>query len=278
MADKNNVRAPCLFISHGTGPFPLLNPEQEGFRDMLRKHGNKLDDVKGILLFTAHWETGQPHITTDDEPGIFYDYEDQRAMLPKEAFAFQYPAKGDSRLAAEVAARLEDSGFQPVLEKRGFDHAVYVPMTFLRPKADIPIVQILVLRGINEIESTELNIRMGEAVESFRNRGYAIIGSGGSYHDFEAIAKAYFKNQPVLAHATAFEEFLESAAMIEDPQERRRTLLGWRSLVNSYLAHVEGSSEHLMPFMIAAGGGGTNTGRRFDLYKYKGAPMSQYIW
>ncbi|KAL5083454.1 hypothetical protein Trisim1_001444 [Trichoderma cf. simile WF8] len=278
MTTVDDKRAPCLFISHGTGPFPLLDPEQQAFREMLRKHGSKLDGVKGILLFSAHWETKQPHITMGDEPGLYYDYEDQRAVLPKEAFEFQYAAKGDSQLAVQIAAQLQHRGFKPVLERRGFDHAVYVPMILMRPQADIPIVQMSVLRGETDIESTELNIQLGQAVESFRDRGYAVIGSGGSYHDFQAIAKAYFENKFVPAESSAFEDFLESAASIQDPKARAKALLGWRSLSSSYLAHVEGSSEHLMPFMVAAGSGGGHGGVKFDMYTYKGATMSQYIW
>ncbi|PON24163.1 extradiol ring-cleavage dioxygenase [Trichoderma gamsii] len=213
-----------------------------------------------------------------DEPGLYYDYEDQRAVLPKEAFEFQYPAKGDSQLAVQIAAHLRHSGFKPVLERRGFDHAVYVPMILLRPQADIPIVQMSILRGETDIESTELNIQLGQSVESFRDQGYAVIGSGGSYHDFHAIAQAYFENKFVPAGFTAFEDFLESAASIQDPQARTKVLLGWRSLASSYLAHVEGSSEHLMPFMLAAGSGGGRKGVKFDMYTYKGATMSQYMW
>lgn len=278
MAATKSQRAPSLFVSHGTGPFPLLDPEQEQYREMLRKHERKLDGVKGIILFSAHWETEQPNITAGDEPGLFFDYEDQKAMLPKEAFEFTYSAKGDSRLAMEVAERLRNVGFQPVLDQRGLDHAVFVPMTLLRPRANIPIVQMSVLRGNNETESTELNIRLGQALECFRDQGYALVGSGGSYHDFKAIAKAFFENEPIADQASAFEDFLELAASIEDPRLRMEKLLSWRDSDVSYLAHAEGSSEHLMPFMVASGAGGTSSGLKFDTYVYKGAPMSQYIW
>ncbi len=273
-------RAPALFLSHGTGPFPLLDPEQESYRALVRKHGAKLDGVEGILLFSAHWETDEPQITASTEPGIFYDYEDKRDQLPAAAFEFQYPAKGNESLAKAVAERLSKCGFAPVLDyERGFDHAVYVPMTLLRPSADIPIVQMSVLKSRDEREATVRNIRLGEAVECFRDRGYAIIGSGGSYHDFESIARAFFTKQPIVPGPQQdFEDFLQVTAAISDPFKRRGVLADWRTRPSSHSAHLDRSSEHLIPFMVVAGSGGSSSGKRIDVFEFRGAPMSFYQW
>lgn len=279
MAVSETRRAPSLFLSHGTGPFPLLDPEQEDYRHLLRKYESNLNDVKGIIIFSAHWETEEPHITASDKPGIYYDYEDMRDALPPAAFEFQYPAPGDANLAIAIAKQLEEHGFKPVLDhQRGLDHAVYVPMTLMRPQADIPIVQMSILIGKDEREATAKNIILGKAVESFRDAGYAIIGSGGSYHDFNAIAKAFFSNEPIGAGPEQFEEFLLAAASIPDSLHRERVLLGWRDVPASHIAHKLSHSEHLMPFMVAAGSGGEAAGVRFDQYKYKGAPMSFFRW
>lgn len=271
--------APSLFISHGTGPFPLLDPDQESYREMLRGSGHKLDGVKGIILISAHWETDEPHITAINNPGLFYDYEQMRDVLPEAAFAFQYPANGDSKLAADIAEHLKEFGFRPVLDyKRGFDHAVYVPMTLLRPDADIPIVQMSVLQGRDEKESTDMNIRLGQALECYRSKGYAIMGSGGSFHDFDTIAAAFFKKKHVPASASQFEKFLESVAVISDPTDREATLRGWRDRPESYIAHPVGKSEHLLPFMVVAGSGGNKPGTKFGIYNFRGVPMSCFSW
>ncbi|CAH0042300.1 unnamed protein product [Clonostachys rhizophaga] len=214
------LRAPSLFISHGTGPMPLLNPDHESYRQLLRGHGKLLDGVKAIVLVSAHWETDEPHITSASDPGLFYDYEDKRDILPREAFEFKYPAR----------------------------------------------------------ESTEKNVKLGEALAGFRERGYAICGSGGSYHDFHAIAKAVFENQQIPQSAGAFEKFLEASATVSDATERRNLLLGWRDLPESFVAHKEGESDHFMPFLVAAASGGDQSGERYDMYNYKGAPMSFYRW
>jgi aromatic ring-opening dioxygenase catalytic subunit (LigB family) len=277
--NSKGLRAPSLFISHGTGPMPLLDSDQESYRQLLRGHGKLLDGVKAIILVSAHWETDEPHITSASDPGLFYDYEHMRDILPREAFEFKYPARADPQLAAEVAHHLTSVGFHPVIDsERGLDHAVYVPMTLMRPNADIPIVQMSILKGENERESTEKNIKLGEALAGFRERGYAICGSGGSYHDFHVIARALFENQPVPPSASVFEKFLETSATVSDAAERRSLLLGWRDFPESFIAHKKGESDHFMPFLVAAASGGDQSGERYDMYNYKGAPMSFYRW
>ncbi|KAL1600453.1 hypothetical protein SLS60_006839 [Paraconiothyrium brasiliense] len=246
---------------------------------MLGRHGNKFDGVKAIILISAHWETDQPHITASHNPGIYYDYEDMRHMLPQEAFEFQYPAKGELQLAKEIAEHLKLSGFSPVLdENRGLDHAVYVPMSLMRPAADIPVVQMSVITRDTEAESTEANIKLGQALESFRDKGCAIVGSGGSFHNFQAVAAAFFEGQEVPERSRQFEKFVESVASIPDPVERKTKLMGWRDLSESYLAHPASQSEHFMPFMVCSGSGGNSGGKQFDMYEYRGTPMGQYEW
>ncbi|CAG9942802.1 unnamed protein product [Clonostachys rosea f. rosea IK726] len=209
--NSKGLRAPSLFISHGTGPMPLLDSDQESYRQLLRGHGKLLDGVKAIILVSAHWETDEPHITSASDPGLFYDYEHMRDILPREAFEFKYPARG-------------------------------------------------------------------EALAGFRERGSAICGSGGSYHDFHVIAKALFENQPVPPSASVFEKFLETSATVSDAAERRSLLLGWRDFPESFIAHKKGESDHFMPFLVAAASGGDQSGERYDMYNYKGAPMSFYRW
>lgn len=220
-------RAPSLFISHGAGPYPILNPEWSHFRDIVRAHGTKLEGVKGVLLFSAHWETDVPYITAADDPGLYYDYGDVESLrydTPPEAFQIKYPARGDSKLAADVAQHLRQSGWDPVLDhKRGLDHGVFVPMLLLRPQADIPIVQMSLLKGTDEQDATEKNLKLGRAVEHFRDAGYAIISSGGSYHDFKTSYNAAVKGEPLPPGPEKFEAFLQSAASIADSDERTQS-------------------------------------------------------
>lgn len=275
-------RAPAFFISHGGGPFPILNEDHESWRQIVRSYSTIFDNVKGIVFFTAHWETPQPSVTAANDPKIFFDYEDLKDRLPKAAFEIHYEGKGDANLAEKISKRLQDSGFQPVLDvERGWDHGVWIPMMLLRPSGDIPLVQMSVVIGHDEADSTEKNIRIGQALETLRDEGYAIVGSGGSSHNFDEISKAYMSPIPgakVPPGAELFEDFLESCASVSDPIERHHKLSTWREAAGNDIAHVPGSSEHLMPFMTVCGAGGHGIGKRTDLWDLVGAPVGFYMW
>ncbi|KAH7389160.1 Extradiol ring-cleavage dioxygenase, class III enzyme, subunit B [Cadophora sp. MPI-SDFR-AT-0126] len=275
-------RAPALFISHGAGPFPIISPEWKFFRDFLQTHKWKLEGVKGIILFSAHWETDVPHVTAADDPGLYYDYADDEILgklIPPEALEIKYPVRGDSKLATDVAQHLRNLGWDPVLDyKHGLDHGVFVPMLCLRPEADIPIVQVSLLKGTDEQEATKKNLRLGRAVEHFRDLGYAIISSGASYHDFWTSYNAARKNVPLPPDVERFEDFLLSTTSIADPDERERTFQHWRDEPSSYVAHVKDESEHFMPFLVASGAGGHRAGVRMELINGPGGPMSFYEW
>lgn len=283
MASTEKCRAPSLFLCHGAGPFPLVTPEWEPFRKLLYKYNSKLDGVKGILLFSAHWETAEPHITASDNPGIWYDYADvepdNETLHPAGSNEVQYPVAGDAKLAKIVARHLQNHGFSPVLDyERGFDHGVYVVMKPLRPEADIPIIQVSVLTGSDEQEATERNLKLGRALESLRDAGYAIVGSGGSYHDFRTIASAIMKGSPIPPSAWEFEEYLNSVVTVADAEEREKEIRGWRELPSSYVAQVKNEAEHFWPFLIASGAGGDKKGVRLDLMNGPGGPMSFFEW
>ncbi|EOA90814.1 hypothetical protein ACJQWK_11229 [Exserohilum turcicum] len=276
-------RAPSLFLCHGAGPFPLVTPEWEPFRKLLFTYSNKLDNAKGIVFLSAHWETNEPHITASDNPGIWYDYADvepeNEALHPAGSNEVQYPVTGDAELSKRVAIHLRSHGFDPVLDyKRGFDHGVYVVMKPMRPEADIPIVQISVLSGSDEQEAMERNLRLGRALEPLRDAGYAIIGSGGSYHDFKSIASAMMEGSPISPDAWDFEEFLNSVAVVADADEREKRIRGWREIPSSYIAQVKDEAEHFWPFLIASGAGGNNKGVRLGLMNGPGGPMSFFEW
>ncbi|OGE49579.1 hypothetical protein PENARI_c020G11215 [Penicillium arizonense] len=281
MAASKPLRVPSMFVSHGAGPFPLFEEGWETWRLSVSKLGSKLDGAKGIIVISAHWETDEPHLTSSANPGLYYDYENppEGLVLPQRVFEEKYPVAGNRELTAYVAQHLRSNGYRPVLdEKRGLDHGVFVPLKTMRPQADIPVVQLSVLRGGNEQETTDRNLKLGQALVHFRELGYAVIGSGGSYHDFGAAFKAMAEGLPIPAAADEFETYLVSVASITGGDERAQALRNWRKAPSSYVAHVEGHADHFWPFLIAAGSGGNNPGKRVELVRNVVGPMSFFEW
>ncbi|KAK1676805.1 Extradiol ring-cleavage dioxygenase, class III enzyme, subunit B [Colletotrichum godetiae] len=282
MAVPETQRAPSLFISHGAGPLPLIHPDLENFRQQVAKLGSRLDGVKGIILLSAHWESNEPEITALEDPGLYFDYGTvaaAQALVPPEAYETKYPILGNAALATEIKKRLLDCGFQPVLDyKRGLDHGVFVPLKIMRPNADIPVVQVSVLTGKNEEEATDKNLRLGRALEYFRDFGYAIMGSGGSYHDFLTIQDVFQGAGELPSGAEEFEDYLKSTAAISDASTREEALKRWRETPSSYVSHVKAEAEHFWPFLVAAGSGGDTAGQQILKLLSHGVPMSFYEW
>lgn len=62
--------------------------------------------------------------------------------------------------------------------KRGYDHGVFIPLMIMYPKADVPVIQISILKSL----SPEAHFRMGVALRGLKNQGFLILGSGASVH------------------------------------------------------------------------------------------------
>ncbi|KAI8228536.1 4,5-DOPA dioxygenase extradiol [Colletotrichum sp. SAR 10_77] len=282
MATPGKTRAPSLFISHGAGPLPLILPDLEDYRQQVAKLGSRLDGIKGIILLSAHWESDEPEITALEDPGLYFDYgtvAGAQDLVPPEAYETNYPVLGNAALAMEINHRLLDCGFKSVLNhKRGLDHGVFVPLKIMRPEADIPVVQVSVLTGRDEEEATDKNLRLGRALEFFRDYGYAIMGSGGSYHDFDTTMAVFKGSGELPSGAEEFEDYLNATAAIPDAKAREKALQGWRDIPSSYVSHLQAEAEHFWPFLVAAGGGGDVAGRRILKFVSHGVPVSFFEW
>ncbi|KAH7109250.1 catalytic LigB subunit of putative aromatic ring-opening dioxygenase [Dendryphion nanum] len=280
-AASKPFRAPSMFVSHGAGPLPLFDEAWESWRQSISKLSSKLDGARGIIVISAHWETDEPSLTSSANPGLYYDYENRPKglVLPQRVFEEKYPVVGNQELAASIAQHLRSYGFNPILdENRGLDHGVFVPLKAMRPQADIPIVQLSLVKGSDEQEATDKNLKVGQALEHFRTLGYAVVGSGGSYHDFETAGKGLTEGAPIPAAADDFEDYLVSVASIADKNERVQALGNWRKESSSYVAHLEGHAEHFWPFLVAAGSGGNKPGKRVEFVKNFIGPMSFFEW
>jgi aromatic ring-opening dioxygenase catalytic subunit (LigB family) len=106
-----------------------------------------------------------------------YDY----GNFPPETYKVQYPAPGSPAVGARICQLLGDSGIRFGREReRGFDHGVFVPLLFLRPEADIPVVQVSLRSDLD----ARAHIALGRALAPLMDEGVLIIGSGFTFHNF----------------------------------------------------------------------------------------------
>src|SRR5207253_1251891 len=112
-----------------------------------------------------------------------------------------------------------------------FDHGLFIPLLLLYPEADIPVVEL----SIDSSYDPQYHFNVGLALESLRNEGILIIGSGQITHNGSAPAGATRK------FVSAIDNVIENCNI----QERNKQLIEWEKLTCARDAHAQ--EDHLVP-------------------------------
>jgi len=242
---------PTYFISHGGGPWPWMKAEmgdryarlEAALADMPRQIGRRPD---AILMVSAHWEESAFTVMANPRPPMVYDY----GGFPEHTYQVRYDAPGSPDLARRVQGLIEAAGLPARLDaERGFDHGAFSPMAAIYPKADVPMVQLSLRRGLDPAE----HIALGRALAPLRDENVLIIGSGLSYHNLRQFGP---QARDV---SKAFDDWLGDA-VLEAPARRVERLLDWDSAPAARIAHPR--EEHLIPLMVAVGAAEGEGGER----------------
>lgn len=234
-----------LYISHGGGPMPLLgDPDHQEMIDRLVEISGKLKKPSAILVISAHWEESVATITAGANPELIYDY----YGFPPESYEIKYPAPGEPALAQQIHAALEQAGLPVKLDaKRGFDHGLFVPLKLMYPQADIPCVQLSLVKSLDP----GTHLKIGQALQTLDYDNLLVIGSGFSFHNM----RAFFApdTAEIRAANQEFEDWLEETAASESLSEAQRyeRLLNWVKAPHARFCHPR--EEHLLPFHVCYG-------------------------
>jgi aromatic ring-opening dioxygenase catalytic subunit (LigB family) len=248
---------PVAFVSHGAGPWPLLDvafPQTE--RASLLGHLRDLARLsttvpKALVVISAHWEAPVPTVISSPRPPLLFDY----SGFPPEAYAITWPAPGDPVLAARVRALLGGAGFTTAEDReRGYDHGTFVSMKVAFPEADVPVVQLSLIEGLDPGE----HLKMGRALAPLRDEGVLIVGTGNTFHNLQVFRQAMQGSASgARERAAAFDTWLQ-AAVTAAPAARSENLERWDEAPSARFAQPR--EEHLLPLMVAAGAAGTDRG------------------
>jgi len=258
-----------LYLSHGGGPMPLLG--DAGHRTLVETLKNISTIIKkpsAIIVISAHWEADQPTITSAATPPLIYDY----GGFPPAAYEIQYPAAGHPMLAQDVATLLRAEGFDAKLDAtRGFDHGMFVPLKIMYPKADIPCIQLSLLKHLNPSE----HIRIGKTLASLNRKNLLIIGSGSSFHNMRAFFTA--DSRESARKNEVFENWLMQTCSDKnmDEREREKRLIHWQNAPEARYCHPR--EEHLLPLHVCYGAAGRAASKRFAI-DMLGKKASLYLW
>ncbi len=230
---------PTLFVSHGAPSF-ALQPGLLGPR--LTELGRSLPRPRAVLVVSPHWSTHDVQVTHVGAPETMYDF----GGFEDELYALHYPAPGAPELADQTVQLLNESGWQAALnERRGLDHGAWIPLRYIYPDAEIPVVQVSMPRGLDQRAAYAL----GQALAPLRSQGVLIVGSGGLTHNLRE-----FRGPAMEAGASYVREFAEwvrKTLMARDHERLVRTL---QLAPHAQRAHP--TTEHLVPLMFAAGAAG----------------------
>ncbi|MET0256026.1 MAG: class III extradiol ring-cleavage dioxygenase [Luteibacter sp.] len=227
-------RAPALFISHGAPTF-ALEPGLLGSR--LTALGERLAPASGIVVVSPHWQTCGVRITGAAQPATMHDF----GGFPPPLYQLTYASPGAPALALETASLLIDGGFVAQVDtERGYDHGAWVPMRYLRPDADTPMIQVSMPHNLD----TAGALRLGKALAPLRDRGVVVLGSGSLTHNLHEVRRS----AEAVSYATEFAAWSRAAVMADDIQ----ALTDYRRLAPSAIrAHP--TEEHYLPLLVAAG-------------------------
>ncbi|KAF8894405.1 Extradiol ring-cleavage dioxygenase, class III enzyme, subunit B [Infundibulicybe gibba] len=219
---------------------------------------------KGIVVFSAHWETRGERLVTDygDNNPLLMDYYGFQPDLYK----LKFKSRGDSALATRVVNLYTQSGHKARTtssqeprgeDGRGFvgpglDHGVFVPfrIMFGEEFTSVPIIQV----SIESSLSPEDNWALGKAVAQLRREGILILSGGLTIHNLRE--RACFVPKTARPIYKEFDQAVLDAVSIVDAEKRKTAMIELTKHAGFRASHPR--EEHFVPIYVAAGAGGTS--------------------
>lgn len=223
---------------------PILgDPGHQAMVEFMRQLPSRLSRPEAILVISAHWEESAPTLLGAENPPMFYDY----YGFPDEAYTITYPAPGHPGLAQRIAGMLERNHIPARVDsRRGYDHGLFIPLMLMYPQADIPCLQLSLIRGLDPAA----HIVLGRALRQLQSENILVLGSGFSFHNMRAFFSGTM-GAPDPAN-NAFQDWLiETCTGPLSQQEREQRLIAWEKAPNARYCHPR--EEHLLPLHVCQG-------------------------
>ena len=247
-----------LYISHGGGPLPLLGDKShEKMVQFMKELPTKIPKPSAIIVISAHWEEKNATVLSGPNPKLLYDY----FGFPKASYEITYPASGHRELSERISGLLKKHEIPCHSdEKRGFDQGLFIPLMLMYPNADIPALQLSLVKGLDP--TTHLNV--GRALQSMLEDDILVIGSGFSFHNMRAFVSD--GSEPADTANDEFQEWLiETCTKPMSIDERSQRLTQWAAAPSARYCHPR--EEHLLPLHVCAGIAGLSPASKlFDDY------------
>jgi len=226
---------PTLFLSHGS-PMHSIEPGAAG--SAWAELGKALGKPAAVLIASAHWETDVPMVTGNPRPETIHDF----GGFPEALYEIRYPAPGSPDLAVRAVALLKRAGMAGGIDGcRGLDHGAWVPLRWMYPDADVPVVQISLQPGLG----TRHHLRLGRALRKLEEDNVLVIGSGHMTHNLRDWMRGQGQPQP---YAEEFSEWVRARIEAHDAD----ALADYRSRA-PHATRAHPTDEHFLPLFFALG-------------------------
>ena len=225
-------RMPVIFIGHGS---PMNAIEDNEFSRSWTALGETLEKPKAILSVSAHWFTRGTKVNDSPTPTMIYDM----YGFPDELYALKYPAPGSPELAHRTRSLIGD--YVTIDNNWGIDHGTWSVLHRVFPDADIPVVQL----SVNALLSPKEHYEIGQKLQSLRNEGVLILGSGNVVHNLARVDWRMNDGQP---WAQEFDQYIHRAVT----EGRFQDVINYSSVGES--AHLSVPSvDHFAPLLYVLG-------------------------
>jgi 4,5-DOPA dioxygenase extradiol len=237
-------KAQIVYFSHGGGPLPILgDPGHKAMVDFMMQLPSQLTKPDAILVISAHWEENAATLMGAQNPKMFYDY----YGFPSKAYEITYPAPGSPELANRIAGYLTQNNILSRIDpQRGFDHGLFIPLKLMYPEADIPCLQLSLIRGLNPAA----HIALGKALRDLKDENILVIGSGFSFHNMGAF-RWEGTGAPDPANDLFQDWLIETCTAPMSQPEREQRLIEWAKAPSARYCHPR--EEHLLPLHVCLG-------------------------
>jgi 4,5-DOPA dioxygenase extradiol len=199
---------------------------------------------RAVLVISPHWETEIATVGTTSQLETLHDFGEFDPAL----YAIQYPAQGSPLAAQEVVAALEAAGLPVRTDtQRGLDHGAWVPLRYLFPRADVPIVPL----SIQHHGGPDHAFRVGQSLAPLAEQGWLIVATGNITHNLRDWQQAEMGLAIDSSYAQRFSDWIhaqliggDTAALLDYRQRQRDAL------------RAQPRDEHLLPLFTALGAAG----------------------
>lgn len=261
-------KAQIIYFSHGGGPMPIIGePSHQRMVEFMQKLPEIIRKPKAIIVISAHWEERVPTLLGGKSPSMYYDY----YGFPAETYSVQYPAPGDPELAERTSGLLQSAGLSPYIDtERGFDHGLFIPMLMMYPDADIPSIQLSLIKGLD----AERHLALGRALKPLLEEDVLIIGSGFSFHNMGAFT--FSVEDEIDERNDSFQNWLIDVCTGGYSAEERESMLAqWHKAPGAQYCHPR--QEHLIPLHVCQAMAGNTAELIFHDY-IAGKRAVAFLW